>query len=605
MSPTRPAVAAAATSASGGNSLPIILGPRNLASAAMLVLLSGGIGLSTFYRLPDLARAVLIAATRCTIQLYWMGGFLLSHMFVLANTRPWLVGLWMTVAGVLAGREAAARVDYIYPKLTRHLILSLSTSVGMVMMAAARLGVLGPIQPWFSPRTWLPISGMLFGNALTATGLAVGEWTRALADGTRRSPVEWRLARGATWQEALRGAIRQSIMTALTPSLNMLTVTGIIHLPGMLTGQVLAGQPPYQAAAYQIMIFFLIAATVTTSVQIMMQLAMKETIDKSNDRIVPVESFTAVTRQKNKAPSVRQSKDKKHQFLGVDKLLRMRSWLLSATTSILPRKQRSADVLNGDKINGVELTEGKLPTMTRSVVMDRPSWQIAGSEDSASILCLNKMMVERTNFQISLDMKRGDRIGLIGPSGIGKTQVLRTLAGLENLDRNSVSVHGTCANNLTLPTWRRHVALVPQDRPALEESPRQSYKEALNYASQQRYLIDCNGRPHSVNGVETVDPADISKDWGMDPSLLDQPWSKLSGGEAQRASLAIALALKPNVLLLDESTSAMDEATALRVEKTLRESEIPVIMVSHSRAQTERFCNRMVDLELSEMIPRV
>jgi hypothetical protein len=61
-----------------------------------------------------------------------------------------------------------------------------------------------------------------------------------------------------TWQEALQSVIRNTLTTALTPTINALSVTGIVHIPGMMTGQILAGQSPFQAAAYQVLIFFLI-----------------------------------------------------------------------------------------------------------------------------------------------------------------------------------------------------------------------------------------------------------------------------------------------------------------------------------------------------------
>jgi ABC-type iron transport system FetAB permease component len=81
-----------------------------------------------------------------------------------------------------------------------------------------------------------------------------------------------RLSLRATWQEALQSVIRNTLTTALTPTINALSVTGIVHIPGMMTGQILAGQSPFQAAAYQVLIFFLIASQACTTVQILMKL---------------------------------------------------------------------------------------------------------------------------------------------------------------------------------------------------------------------------------------------------------------------------------------------------------------------------------------------
>jgi ATPase subunit of ABC transporter with duplicated ATPase domains len=93
------------------------------------------------------------------------------------------------------------------------------------------------------------------------------------------------------------------------------------------------------------------------------------------------------------------------------------------------------------------------------------------------------------------------------------------------------------------------------------------------------------------------DPAVLAAEWGLAESYFDQSWSTLSGGESQRASLAIALALEPDVLLLDESTSSLDEQATLQVEDTLSRLGIPVVMVSHDSAQIVRFCNRRIELE--------
>ena len=97
--------------------------------------------------------------------------------------------------------------------------------------------------------------------------------------------------------------------------------------------------------------------------------------------------------------------------------------------------------------------------------------------------------------------------------------------------------------------------------------------------------------------VTRVAPSEYGTRWGVAATLFDRPWSKLSGGESQRIVLAIALSLQPDVLLMDESTSALDERTEMLVETTIKNLQVPVILVSHSRSQIDRFCNERLSLE--------
>ena len=193
--------------------------------------------------------------------------------------------------------------------------------------------------------------------------------------------------------------------------------------------------------------------------------------------------------------------------------------------------------------------------------------------------------MERTNVEISLDLRQNDIVAVTGRSGIGKSQVLRTLAGLEKVDRPFLKVAGESAKEMSMAEWRSRVALVPQERPTLEGTPNQFYKQARQYASQKR------------KEIAVASPSEYAEQWGLNAKAFDQPWSTLSGGESQRALLAIAIALQPEVLLLDESLSALDETTAKQVEFTLKELGVPIVMVSHSDAQVERFCNKRLSLD--------
>ncbi|MGB5344162.1 MAG: ABC transporter permease, partial [Thermoanaerobaculia bacterium] len=99
---------------------------------------------------------------------------------------------------------------------------------------------------------------MILGNTLTGISLGLDRFTGALTQG--RDRVELLLSLGGTRWEAALPAIREAARTGMIPILNSMTVVGIVSLPGMMTGQLLAGVSPVQAVKYQIVIMFLIAS---------------------------------------------------------------------------------------------------------------------------------------------------------------------------------------------------------------------------------------------------------------------------------------------------------------------------------------------------------
>ena len=97
-----------------------------------------------------------------------------------------------------------------------------------------------------------------FRYALTGVSLCLDELTRSLDEG--RARVETELALGATRWEAARGPLREAVRRGMIPMINAMSVVGLVSLPGMMTGQILGGTPPEQAARYQVLIIFMIAA---------------------------------------------------------------------------------------------------------------------------------------------------------------------------------------------------------------------------------------------------------------------------------------------------------------------------------------------------------
>jgi putative ABC transport system permease protein len=121
----------------------------------------------------------------------------------------------------------------------------------------ALLAMLQP-APWYTPQYAIPLLGMLLGNTMTGVAVALDNLTSQARN--RRAEIEARLALGQHANEAIGDIRRDALRAGLIPIVNAMTTAGIVSLPGMMTGQILAGSPPMEAAKYQLMILFLIAA---------------------------------------------------------------------------------------------------------------------------------------------------------------------------------------------------------------------------------------------------------------------------------------------------------------------------------------------------------
>lgn len=229
----------------------IALDGLDLALAALLVVLNGGLSLALQL---GLTRQLTIATLRMIVQLLLVG-LVLEVLFSLVS--PLWTGLAALAMLLFAGREIMARQER---RLTGFWAYGLGTSC---MLVAATLVTLFALvvqvnpDPWYHPRYALPLLGMVLGN--TMTGIALGLHTLTTGLTRDRAAVEARLALGATRYEAVLPVSRAAMRTALMPIINSMAATGLVALPGMMTGQILAGADPVDAVKYQILVMFLIA----------------------------------------------------------------------------------------------------------------------------------------------------------------------------------------------------------------------------------------------------------------------------------------------------------------------------------------------------------
>ncbi|MGP0063894.1 MAG: ABC transporter permease [Isosphaeraceae bacterium] len=221
-----------------------------VALAAMLILINGAI--SILLKL-DLERRLLIAAA-CTVTQLLLIGLVLEWVF---RVDRWYVVLaMMSLMTLVAGVAAIQRTKVRYPGIRRRSIAA--TWASSWLMTAVALGLIVRVRPWYTPQYAIPLLGMILGNTLNGVSLGLDRMGGELSG--KRDQVEALLALGATRWEAAHRAIQQAVKTGLIPTINAMMVVGIVSLPGMMTGQLLAGTSPVEAVKYQVVIMFLIAS---------------------------------------------------------------------------------------------------------------------------------------------------------------------------------------------------------------------------------------------------------------------------------------------------------------------------------------------------------
>ncbi|MEX2449665.1 MAG: iron export ABC transporter permease subunit FetB [Rhodospirillales bacterium] len=229
----------------------IELGYLDLALAASLILLNAVLSLVLGLKLE---KRLLIAAFRTVVQLTLMG-LVLKTLFALTSL------FWTLVAAVVmilfAGYEASARLKQTFAGFWAYgLGTGSMLAAGLIVTAFALTTQIKP-DPWYDPRYALPLLGMILGNTMTGISLGLNS---LLGNAVReRIAIEARLALGHDIRAALGGIVREAMRTGLIPIINAMAAAGVVSLPGMMTGQILAGVPPVEAVKYQILIMFLIA----------------------------------------------------------------------------------------------------------------------------------------------------------------------------------------------------------------------------------------------------------------------------------------------------------------------------------------------------------
>ncbi|KAI9482067.1 hypothetical protein BX667DRAFT_493725 [Coemansia mojavensis] len=231
----------------------------NVALAASMLAIN--VAISGALRL-NLEWQIIIAGARCFVQLTVLG-LVLERVF---STESAVVVFGMT--GILGGLAALEVSEWKAKRTVKGMFWITFVSI---FGSAITVGLIGAalamnFDPPFIASKFIPVMGMLFGN--TIVGVTLGMESVLAAVDQRRDAIETMLCFGASRWESLRPIAVEAARTAMIPSITAMSITGLISIPGMMSGQILGGADVMDAARYQQVIVFMISASVALGVVI-------------------------------------------------------------------------------------------------------------------------------------------------------------------------------------------------------------------------------------------------------------------------------------------------------------------------------------------------
>ncbi|KAL1917020.1 uncharacterized protein VTP21DRAFT_5218 [Calcarisporiella thermophila] len=265
----------------GGDDVLVNLTWWNVGFASLFILVN--VAVSLYFQL-HLEKMLLVAAIRCVLQLTMMG-LILENVF---STENPLIVLLMAVVLVFLGA-----CEVVFNKTKRRFVGMFPIvilSMGFSGLAIAILGTRFAMgqQPIFQPTSFIPIVGLLLGPSITGLSLALDLSLTQLTDNMEKTEIY--LAFGASRWEAGRMVVMESLRYALLPTVNQLSIIGLVAIPGMMTGQIMSGAPPIMAARYQQIIMFMVSATTSLGTLLTVFCCILTVIDP-NHRLRPDRIF--------------------------------------------------------------------------------------------------------------------------------------------------------------------------------------------------------------------------------------------------------------------------------------------------------------------------
>lgn len=247
-----------------GTSSVLDLSPPQLALALLLV---GAVIAVSVRQGLGIGRDLVLGSLRAVVQLYLVG-LILAVVFHAAQWY-WVL-LILAVMAAVATQAATSRLAKPMPGARGIAALALTVSTALTL--AYVVGVVVRVRPWYEPQYIIPIAGMILGSAMTSAALAGDRLQGDLR--VRADEVEARLALGFSGRDAVQPMARTALRAAMIPTLNGMMTVGLVQLPGMMTGQILAGASPLLAIKYQLVVVFMQAAATALASLLFVRLAV-------------------------------------------------------------------------------------------------------------------------------------------------------------------------------------------------------------------------------------------------------------------------------------------------------------------------------------------
>lgn len=230
-------------------------------------------------------KEIIVSTLRMTVQLVAVGYLLI---LVFEKPDPFITLLILVVMLTFASIIVITRSGSMANSLKW--VVALAIGTGSILTLLYFTALIIRIDPWYDPRYFIPVAGMIVGNVMNASALGLKTLQNGFRD--RFSEVENSLMLGASPSIAMKPIVNRAFDSSITPTITSMLGMGIVSLPGMMTGQILSGTLPVTAIKYQIGIMLAIMGSVSLASIILLTLGSRTFFTKDGMLLSPVKKET-------------------------------------------------------------------------------------------------------------------------------------------------------------------------------------------------------------------------------------------------------------------------------------------------------------------------